>query len=104
MRFLRSKYAHCTEHPDAALDGRNNGDIHCPHCGDVLGRWNLPWSPQWLLESEDQLARGIAPHLPRSVVKWALVRAQLYATRGRWPLSDARSITAAEVRRRWEIA
>ena len=107
MRFLISKYAVCMDHPRAPLEGCQNGDIQCRSCGLVLGRWNVPWSPQWVLATEDVMGRQIARWLPRSVVKWALSRATTHATEGRWcnpGTLEAYTISATEVSRRWEIA
>lgn len=106
MRFLSSKYSACLDHPDASREGSNNGDIRCHVCGQVIGRWNLPWSPRWVVAFEDAMGRYAAGWMPRSVVKYALVRATAYATEGRWRTvgaSLAFTITALEVSRRWEI-
>ena len=107
MRFLISKFDVCQDHPRGRLEGCRNGDILCRVCGEVLGRWNMPWSPRWLLASEDAIGRHVAGWLPRSVVKWVIWRATTHAIEGRWgrqgPL-QAFTITALEVRRRWEIA
>jgi hypothetical protein len=106
MRFLSSKYSACPDHPNESREGDNNGDITCLVCGQVIGRWNLPWSPRWVLELEDAMGRSVAGWVPRSIVKYALVRATAYATGGRWHTvgaSLAPEITALEVSRRWEI-
>ena len=106
MRLLTSKYTACPDHPGASPEGCDDGDIRCHVCGQVIGRWNLPWSPRWVTALEDAVGHSVAERMPRSVVKYALIRATAYATEGRWRTIGAvlaPPLTVLEVSRRWEI-
>ena len=107
MRFLTTQLTPCSKHPDDPKEGDPNGDIRCLRCGTLLGRWDAPWQPRWAIAFEDFMGRCVAAVLPRSVVKWTIVRATSHAMqplRGDLVAPCIATMTARELSKRWEAA
>ncbi len=49
----------------------------------------------------ESLQLKIVWHLPRWVIRWAVVRATLHATNGKWSGEIVNEIPATEVSKRW---
>jgi hypothetical protein len=50
----------------------------------------------------ERLERKVVWLLPRWLIRWAVVRATLHATNGKWGKTVVPKITALEVMERWE--
>jgi len=60
---------------------------------------NLAWALRLRLE---RLQLWFVYRLPRWVIRWAVVRATLHATSGKWSNEVVSSVTATTVMDRWE--